>query len=103
MFTNIHSFILETYIEPLQETTTQRRSQPSHTRLWNTEIHDCGSNINDLCLRMLVLIYLCMKIDILKVCSIRGIDSLCLSSAIPSDYSDNTNFVFLCCYLCTKF
>jgi len=26
----IHSFILETYIAPLQETTTQRRSQPSH-------------------------------------------------------------------------
>src|SRR6218665_4018783 len=26
----IHSFILETYIEPLRETTTQRRSQPSH-------------------------------------------------------------------------
>src|SRR6218665_1041604 len=25
-----HSFILETYIEPLQETTTQRRSKPSH-------------------------------------------------------------------------
>ena len=25
-----HSFILETYIAPLQETTTQRRSQPSH-------------------------------------------------------------------------
>src|SRR6218665_1069936 len=29
-FTFIHSFILETYIAPLQETTTQRRSQPSH-------------------------------------------------------------------------
>src|SRR6218665_77618 len=28
--TFIHSFILETYIAPLQETTTQRRSQPSH-------------------------------------------------------------------------
>src|SRR6218665_503092 len=28
--TLIHSFILETYIAPLQETTTQRRSQPSH-------------------------------------------------------------------------
>src|SRR6218665_491470 len=26
----IHSFILETYIAPLQETTTQRRPQPSH-------------------------------------------------------------------------
>src|SRR6218665_401714 len=26
----IHSFILKTYIAPLQETTTQRRSQPSH-------------------------------------------------------------------------
>jgi len=26
----LHSFILETYIAPLQETTTQRRSQPSH-------------------------------------------------------------------------
>src|SRR6218665_3149991 len=26
----IHSFILETYIATLQETTTQRRSQPSH-------------------------------------------------------------------------
>src|SRR6218665_743 len=26
----IHSFILETYIAPLQETTTQRRSQSSH-------------------------------------------------------------------------
>src|SRR6218665_2905099 len=26
----IHSFILETYIAPLQETTTRRRSQPSH-------------------------------------------------------------------------
>jgi len=26
----INSFILETYIAPLQETTTQRRSQPSH-------------------------------------------------------------------------
>src|SRR6218665_2922868 len=26
----IHSFILETYIAPLQESTTQRRSQPSH-------------------------------------------------------------------------
>src|SRR6218665_881285 len=26
----IHSFVLETYIAPLQETTTQRRSQPSH-------------------------------------------------------------------------
>src|SRR6218665_3803706 len=26
----IHSFVLETYIEPLQETTTQRCSQPSH-------------------------------------------------------------------------
>src|SRR6218665_2343222 len=26
----IHSFILETYVAPLQETTTQRRSQPSH-------------------------------------------------------------------------
>jgi len=26
----IHSFILETYIAPLQDTTTQRRSQPSH-------------------------------------------------------------------------
>src|SRR6218665_2400061 len=26
----IHSFILETYIAPLQEITTQRRSQPSH-------------------------------------------------------------------------
>src|SRR6218665_309854 len=26
----IHSFILETYIAPLQETTTQRCSQPSH-------------------------------------------------------------------------
>src|SRR6218665_1656009 len=26
----IHSFILETYIAPNQETTTQRRSQPSH-------------------------------------------------------------------------
>ena|SRR6218665_576478 len=29
-FTFIHSFILETYIAPLQDTTTQRRSQPSH-------------------------------------------------------------------------
>src|SRR6218665_4029120 len=29
-FKFIHSFILETYIAPLQETTTQRRSQPSH-------------------------------------------------------------------------
>src|SRR6218665_936502 len=26
----IHSFILETYIAPLQDTTTQRSSQPSH-------------------------------------------------------------------------
>src|SRR6218665_2032543 len=26
----LHSFILEIYIAPLQETTTQRRSQPSH-------------------------------------------------------------------------
>jgi len=26
----IHSFILETYIAPLQDTTTQRHSQPSH-------------------------------------------------------------------------
>src|SRR6218665_1955728 len=26
----IHSFILETYIAPLQDTITQRRSQPSH-------------------------------------------------------------------------
>src|SRR6218665_2605287 len=26
----IHSFILETYIAPLEDTTTQRRSQPSH-------------------------------------------------------------------------
>jgi len=26
----IHSFILETYIAPVEETTTQRRSQPSH-------------------------------------------------------------------------
>ena len=26
----IHSFILETYIAPLQDNTTQRRSQPSH-------------------------------------------------------------------------
>jgi len=26
----IHSFILETYIAPLQETTIQRCSQPSH-------------------------------------------------------------------------
>ena len=26
----IHSFILDTYITPLQEATTQRRSQPSH-------------------------------------------------------------------------
>src|SRR6218665_28759 len=26
----INSFILETYMAPLQETTTQRRSQPSH-------------------------------------------------------------------------
>jgi len=26
----IHSFILETHIAPLQDTTTQRRSQPSH-------------------------------------------------------------------------
>src|SRR6218665_671331 len=29
-FVNFHSFILETYIAPLQETTTQRRAQPSH-------------------------------------------------------------------------
>src|SRR6218665_3526686 len=27
---SFHSFILKTYIAPLQETTTQRRSQPSH-------------------------------------------------------------------------
>src|SRR6218665_966052 len=27
---SLHSFILETYIAPLQEPTTQRRSQPSH-------------------------------------------------------------------------
>ena len=26
----IHSFILETYIAPLQDTTTQRRSQPNN-------------------------------------------------------------------------
>jgi len=26
----IHSFILETYMAPLREITTQRRSQPSH-------------------------------------------------------------------------
>ena len=26
----IHSFIMETYIAPLQDTTTQRCSQPSH-------------------------------------------------------------------------
>src|SRR6218665_2471358 len=30
MTTFIHSFILETYIAPRQETTTQRRPQPSH-------------------------------------------------------------------------
>src|SRR6218665_1744232 len=30
MYEFIHSFILETYIAPLQETTTQRCSQPSH-------------------------------------------------------------------------
>jgi len=29
-FWNIYSFILETYTAPLQETTTQNRSQPSH-------------------------------------------------------------------------
>jgi len=30
VFEEIHSFILETYIAPLQDTTTQRRSQPIH-------------------------------------------------------------------------
>src|SRR6218665_3289462 len=30
IYSFIHSFILETYIAPLQETTTQRHSQPSH-------------------------------------------------------------------------
>jgi len=33
----IHSFIPETYIAPLQDITTQRRSQPSHgqrRRIW---------------------------------------------------------------------
>ena len=30
IYSFIHTFILETYIAPLQETTTQRRSQPSH-------------------------------------------------------------------------
>src|SRR6218665_2599330 len=30
LYSFIHSFILETYIAPLQDTATQRRSQPSH-------------------------------------------------------------------------
>jgi len=29
---HIHSFILETYVAPLQDTTTLRRSQPSHSQ-----------------------------------------------------------------------
>jgi len=33
----IHSFILETYIVPLQEITTQRRSQPSHDQRRTSE------------------------------------------------------------------
>jgi len=34
--TYFHSFILETYIAPLRDTTTQRRSQPSHGQRRNT-------------------------------------------------------------------
>jgi len=31
---------METYIEPIQDTTTQRRSQPSHGQIrWTYEVH----------------------------------------------------------------
>src|SRR6218665_1092141 len=46
-FSFIYSFILETYIAPLQETTTQSSSQPSHRQRRRTsercKIWKCGS------------------------------------------------------------
>jgi len=47
-FILIRSFILETYIAPLQDTTTRRRPEPSHGQRRNISWHKrCFTNVLD--------------------------------------------------------